>query len=96
MEEKDVNQTNAAQVKPTYEQIEQVAMQLQQRLMIVENRLKGIDFATMRLTWLFKVLENKSSFPAEYVNKCAKEVEEILTIEEATPETATEAEPEEA
>lgn len=82
--------------KLTYEQLEQAAMQLQQRLMMAENKLRSIDFASMRLTWLFKVLENKSSFSAEYVNKCAKEVEEILTIEEATPETATEAEPEEA
>lgn len=91
MEEKDTKAT-----KLTYEQLEQAAMQLQQRLMMAENKLRGIDFAAMRLTWLFKVLENKSSFSAEYVNKCAKEVEEILTIEEATPETATEAEPEEA
>lgn len=91
MEEKDTKAT-----KLTYEQLEQAAMQLQQRLMMVENKLRSIDFAAMRLTWLFKVLENKSSFSAEYVNKCAKEVEEILTIEEATPETATEAEPEEA
>lgn len=91
MEEKDAKAT-----KLTYEQLEQAAMQLQQRLMMAENKLRSIDFAAMRLTWLFKVLENKSSFSAEYVNKCAKEVEEILTIEEATPETATEAEPEEA
>lgn len=91
MEEKDTKAT-----KLTYEQLEQAAMQLQQRLMMAENKLRSIDFAAMRLTWLFKVLENKSSFSAEYVNKCAKEVEEILTIEEATPETATEAEPEEA
>lgn len=91
MEEKDTKAT-----KLTYEQLEQAAMQLQQRLMMAENRLRSIDFAAMRLTWLFKVLENKSSFSAEYVNKCAKEVEEILTIEEAAPETATEAEPEEA
>lgn len=91
MEEKDTKAT-----KLTYEQLEQAAMQLQQRLMMAENKLRSIDFAAMRLTWLFKVLENKSSFSAEYVNKCAKEVEETLTIEEATPETATEAEPEEA
>lgn len=91
MEERDTKAT-----KLTYEQLEQVAMQLQQRLVIAENKLRSIDFAAMRLTWLFKVIENKSSFSAEYVDKCAKEVEKILTIEEATPEIATEAEPKEA
>lgn len=90
MEEKDTKAT-----KLTYEQLEQAAMQLQQRLMMTEARLKSIDFATMRLTWLFKVIENKGSFSAEYVDKCSKEIESILTIEEAAPET-TEAEPKEA
>lgn len=90
MEEKDTKAT-----KLTYEQLEQAAMQLQQRLMMAETRLKSIDFATMRLTWLFKVIENKSSFSAEYVDKCSKEIESILTIEEVAPET-TEAKPEEA
>lgn len=91
MEEKDTKAT-----KLTYEQLEQVARQLQQRLMMEENKLRSINFAAMRLTWLFKVLENRNSFSTEYVTKCAKEVEKILTIEEATPETATETEPEEA
>lgn len=90
MEEKD---TNTKAPKLTYEQLEQAAMQLQQRLMMAENKLRSIDFAAMRLTWLFKILENKGSFSAEYVNKCAKEVEDILTIEEPTPEATPEAEP---
>lgn len=89
MEEKD---TKAAP-KLTYEQLEQAAMQLQQRLMMAENKLRSIDFASMRLTWLFKVLENKGSFSAEYANKCAEEVENILTIEEPTTEETPEAEP---
>lgn len=88
MEEKDTKAT-----KLTYEQLEQAAMQLQQRLMMTENKLRSIDFAAMRLTWLFKVLENKSSFSAEYVNKCTKEIESILTIEELTTEVTPEAEP---
>ena len=91
MEEKD---TKAS--KLTYEQLEQAAMQRQQRLMMVENKLRSLDFAAMRLTWLFKVIENKSSFSVEYVNKCAKEVEDILTIEEPTPEDTPKAKPDKA
>lgn len=91
MEEKD---TKAS--KLTYEQLEQAAMQLQQRLMMAENKLRSLDFASMRLTWLFKVIENKSSFSVEYVNKCAKEIEDILTIEEPTPEDTPKAKPDKA
>lgn len=85
MEEKETSTP-----KLTYEQLEQAAMQLQQRAMMAENRLRSIDFAAMRLTWLFKVLENKESFSAEFINKCAKEVEELLTLEEGTPNTEAE------
>lgn len=72
--------------KLTYEQLEQAAMQLQQRLMMAENKLRSIDFASMRLTWLFKVIENKDSFSEEFINKSSKEIEELLTLEEGTPE----------
>lgn len=81
MEEKDTKAT-----KLTYEQLEQAAMQLQQRLMMAENKLESISFATMRLTWLFKVLENKNSFSTEYINACAKEIEQILTIKDTEPD----------
>lgn len=91
MEEKKEKAT-----KLTYEQLEQTAMQLQQRLMMAENKLRSIDFAGMRLTWLFKVIENKGVFSAEYVDKCVKEVEDILTIEDATSEETPETEPDKA
>lgn len=84
MEEKN----NTTAEKLSYEKLEQAAMQLQQRLMIAENRLKSIDFASMRLTWLFRVIENKDAFTPEFVNKCSKEVQELLTLEEAPEEKA--------
>lgn len=72
--------------KLTYEQLEQAAMQLQQRLIMVENKLRSIDFASMRLTWLFKVIENKDSFSMEFLNKCSDEIKTLLTIEEENTE----------
>lgn len=72
--------------KLTYEQLEQAAMQMQQKLMIVESKLNSIDFASMRLTWLFKVIENQVEFPGEFVHKCTKEVEDLLTLEDNTKE----------
>lgn len=77
----------AETTKLTYEQLEKAVMQLQQKLMMAENQLGSINFAAMRLTWLFKVLENKEAFSSEFISKCAKEVADILTIEEVTPET---------
>lgn len=76
--------------KPTYEQLEQVALQLQQRLMMVENKLKTIDFASMRLTWLFRVLDKTDYFTLEFVEKCAKEIEALLTIDEEVTDESEE------
>lgn len=72
--------------KLSYEQLEQAAMQLQQRLVMAESKLRGIDFATMRLTWLFKVLENKELLSPAFVEKAAKEIENLLTLDEETDE----------
>ena len=76
--------------KPTYEQLEQVVMQIQQRLMVAENKLRSIDFTIMRLTWLFKVIENKEAFTEEFISKSSKEIEELLTLEEETTEAEKE------
>lgn len=68
--------------KLSYEQLENLAIQSQQRLLIAENKLKNIDFASIRLSWLFRVLEHKDSFSHEFMAKCATEIEEMLTLDE--------------
>ncbi len=83
MEEK--KETKDVSAKLTYEQLEEAALQLQQRVIMVENKLKSIDFVSMRLAWLFKVIENQGSFTQEFVNKCVKEAEGLLTLEDTTP-----------
>lgn len=82
--EENKNKTEA--IKLTYEQLEQVASQIQQKLIIAENKLRTIDFASIRLNWLFKVIENKLSFTTLFVNRCSKEIEDLLTIEEEVKE----------
>lgn len=81
------NKENITAEKMTYEQLEQAAMQLQQRLMMAENKLRSIDFASMRLTWLFKVIENGRAFDKEFSDKCVSEIKELLTLEEASEES---------
>lgn len=80
MEEKEMTTP-----KLTYEQLEKVATQLNQRVLVAETKLKTIDFTVVRLTYLFKVLENNSLFSQEFLNKCVKEIEGLLTLEEETP-----------
>lgn len=86
MEEK--KETTATE-KATYEQLEQVVMQLQQRLIVAENKLRSIDYASMRLTWLFKVIENDKVFDKDFNDKCVFEIKELLTLDE-TSEKETE------
>lgn len=74
--------------KLSYDELEKLALQLQQRLIESESKLKEIRFVEIRLSWLFKVLEYKGnvSFDEEFLNKVIKEIEEILTIPEDTKE----------
>lgn len=67
--------------KLSYEQLEKFNVQLQNELVRISNQLKTIDFASMRLNWLFKVLEYEANFPIEFVERCAQEVRTLLTID---------------
>lgn len=73
--------------KLSYEELENVAVQFQHRAMALENQLRSINTVTFRLNYLFKVLENKSVFPEDFIQKCATEVVETLTIEDTPVET---------
>lgn len=84
MEENKKNQVE----KPSYEQLEAAALQLQKRMMFAEERLRTIDAVSLRLNWLFKVLDNKDAFQPEFIAKCVIEVEDLLTID--TPEENSE------
>lgn len=81
-----MEETKEVPAKASYEQLEQLVVKLQQRLTMTEMKLRNIDFASLRLTWLFKVIENKDMFSVEFLNKCTEEIENILTIETAEEE----------
>lgn len=78
MEEKD------SKKKLSYEELTNVAVQMQQRAMEAEQKLRSIDLTNMRLHYLFEVVRhsNKGAFTPEFIEKCSKEIEEILTIKE--------------
>lgn len=81
-----MEETKTSTQKLSYDDLEKLALQLQQRLLASESKLKEINFVELRLSWLFKVLEYKGSvsFDTEFLNKVIKEIEEILTIPEDT------------
>lgn len=78
MEEKD------SKKKLSYEELTNVAIQMQQRAMAAEQKLNNIDMTNMRLHYLFEILKmnDKGVFPIEFINKCSEEVMDIMTIKE--------------
>ena len=70
--------------KLSYDELVKVASQLQQRAMIAEQKLQSIDMTGMRLHYLFEVVKchDKAFFTEEFMRKCSKEIEDILTIKE--------------
>lgn len=71
------------QAKLSYEELEGAAVQLQQRCIRLENRLRSIDMTSVRLGYLLKVVEIKDVFSEEFIARCSKEIEDLLTLEEA-------------
>lgn len=70
--------------KLTYDELVNVAAQLQQRAMTAEQKLQNIDLTNMRLHYLFEVIKygDKAYFTPEFIAKCSAEIEDILTIKE--------------
>ena len=65
--------------KLTYEQLKNIAAQLQHRCAELENKLRSIDITAMRLNYLLEVLKVKDAFPKEFIDSCINNVMEILT-----------------
>lgn len=77
------------QEKLTYEQLENVAHQLSEQNSQLYSQLQNMSMSNVfkRLDYLFKVLENEYMFSQDFVTKCAKEVEETITIPEESKES---------
>lgn len=70
--------------KLSYEQLEEVARQMEGQLRQVYAKLQEANMSNLfkRLDFLFKVLETEHMFPLGFVQKCADEIKSILTIPE--------------
>ncbi len=74
--------------KLSYEQLEQVAHQLSEQVNQLHTNLQKATLTNIfkRLDYLFKVLENHTMFSQEFIDKCVKEIEELMTIPEEDSE----------
>lgn len=75
-----MEENKTASTKLSYEELEKVAIQLQQRLQTAEARLSSISNTAIRIDYLFKVLDKASSFEHEVVSTAANEIAIILGL----------------
>ena len=80
--------------KLSYEQLEEVARQMEGQLRQVYAKLQDANMSNLfkRLDFLFKVLETEHMFPLAFVQKCADEIKSILTIPEEGMDVSTDVE----
>ena len=97
MEEKAKAQTPEQPKQLSYEELKNIAGQLQQQNMQLRRALNDLNYKNMfeRLNYLFKVMEFSHMFSDEFVGKCVVEIESLMTIPENTPEDTTEPKAEE-
>lgn len=92
MEEKVKAQAPEQPKQLSYEDLRNIAGQLQQQNMQLRRALNDLNYKNMfeRLNYLFKVMEFSHMFSDEFVGKCVTEIESLMTLPEDTPEDTTE------
>lgn len=92
MEEKVKAQAPEQPKQLSYEELRNIAGQLQQQNMQLRRALNDLNYKNMfeRLNYLFKVMEFSHMFNDEFVGKCVTEIESLMTLPEDTPEDTTE------
>lgn len=68
--------------KYTEEDLKKIILQQRQQIVSLEEKLRTINAVTLRLNFLFKVLEYSGAFSDDFYNKCTQEIESLLTIPE--------------
>ena len=75
--------------KLTYDQLNEACAQLYQQNQALTAQIKQMDLTNMfkRLDYLFLVLQHREAFKdTQFVENCAKEVQDALTIKEEEKE----------
>lgn len=74
--------------KYSYDELNNIASQLSQQNQQLYQQLQRANMTNMfkRLDYLFKVVENGAMFSPEFTDKCIKEIEDSMTLEEEVEE----------
>lgn len=88
------SKTKTVEMKPqnekkySYEELNNIASQLSQQNQQLYQQLQRANMTNMfkRLDYLFKVIENGAMFSPAFTDKCIKEIEDSMTIEEEIDE----------
>lgn len=74
--------------KLTYEQLNDACNQLFQQNQMLAKRNRELEGFAMnkRLDYLFKVLEFSNNFSSDFIDNCASEIEEAMTIPQEVEE----------
>lgn len=75
---------NVKNEKMSYEQLENIAHQLSEQSRQLYAKLQEANMTNIfkRLDYLFKVVENSTSFNKDFVDRCITEIEELITVPE--------------
>lgn len=77
--------------KLSYEELQEIAGQLDQQNKQLRAALQNADMVNMfkRIDYLFKVLESKNCFNTDFVITCAEEIQDVLTVKEEEKDDQT-------
>ena len=87
--EENKNQEMEQPRELSYEEMKNVAAQLQHQNEQMRNAIMKLDYTNTfkRLDYLFKVVENSIQFPDDFVSECVSEIVNTITIKEDTENT---------
>ena len=78
------NANKAKKEKMSYEELENIAHQLSEQSRVLMQKLQEANMSNMfkRVDYLFKVLEFENMFSDNFIDKCAQEIQDMISIPE--------------
>ena len=84
---KNENDKSVKKEKMSYEELENIAHQLSEQSRVLMQKLQEANMSNMfkRLDYLFKIIEFEHMFDGNFIDKCIKEVQDMISIPEEEP-----------
>ena len=81
---KNENDKSVKKEKMSYEELENIAHQLSEQSRVLMQKLQEANMGNMfkRLDYLFKIIEFEHMFDGNFIDKCIKEVQDMISIPE--------------